>query len=495
MNDRQPILVLGAGGYVGGRLVPRLLEAGCPVRALARNPAKIANRAWGTHPLLQIERGDLLDGESLRTAALGCRACYYLVPAMTPSTKNAAAERRAAWNFIAAAEAGGLKRIIYLAGLGEEEADLDSRLAARAEVIRILRAGRVSTTVLRTSMIIGSGSVSFEILRYLVERLPVMATPSWVDNPCQPIGIRNVLGYLVGCLDHPETIGQSYDIGGTEVLNYRRLMQIYAEEAGLVRRLTLPLPICSPRCSACWIQLITPVPAVLARPLVESLSTPSVCRDQRLQDLVPQPLFDARTAIRLALERLRGSRVESCWTDAGPIPPAEWGDPDDPAWTGGTLFSDCRELVIKADIDRVWQTIIRLGGETGWYACNPLWRLRGLLDKLVGGPGLRRGRRDTDTLLIGDALDFWRVADLQHPRRLLLVAEMKLPGEATLEFLLQPDENGTRVVQNARFRPRGLSGLAYWWAVYPFHHFVFNGLLRGIGTACGGKDLSGPRRL
>jgi len=495
MTPHAPILVLGASGYIGGRLVPRLLEAGCPVRALARNPAKVAGRPWGRHPLLQIERGDLLDPESLRHAADGCRACYYLVHSMDPGIKNfAAADRKAAWNFIAAAESGGLERIIYLSGLGEND-DLSPHLASRAEVARILQAGRVPATVLRAAMIIGSGSASFESLRYLVERLPVMITPKWVDTPCQPIGIRNVLGYLIGCLDHPETLGQSFDIGGADVLSYQQLMQIYAEEAGLAKRLILPVPVLTPRLSSYWIHLVTPVPASLAQPLAEGLSSPVVCHDQRLRDLVPQQLFDARTAIRLALERLRGHQVESAWTDAGTIPPAEWSDPGDPGWSGGALFSDRRELLVEASTDQVWQAIVQLGGATGWYALDSLWKIRGVLDKLVGGPGLRRGRRNPDALSVGDALDFWRVADLDRPRRLRLVAEMKLPGEATLEFRLQSTPGGTRVSQSAHFLPRGRAGLGYWWAVFPFHHFVFSGMLRGIAAASNGRVIYGPRLL
>lgn len=496
MNTQRPILVLGASGYIGGRLVPRLLEAGCPVRALARNPAKIAGRTWGRHPLLQIERGDLLDSDSLRQATQGCRACYYLVHSMSPGVQSfAAADRKAAWNFIAAAENGGLERVIYLAGLGEEDDRLSPHLASRAEVARILQAGRVPTTVLRAAMIIGSGSASFEILRYLVERLPLMVTPRWVDTPCQPIGIRNVLSYLVGCLDHPETAGQSFDIGGADVLTYRELMRLYAEEAGLPRRLIIPVPVLSPRLSSYWIHLVTPVPASLARPLAEGLSTPVVCQDLRLRELLPQNLFDARMAIRLALERLRHHQVESAWTDAGAIAPAEWSDPGDPAWAGGALFSDHRDLLIDAEAESIWQALIRLGGGTGWYALGGLWQLRGLLDKLVGGPGLRRGRRDPDALGVGDALDFWRVADLERPRRLRLVAEMKLPGEATLEFRLEKAEGNIRLIQTAHFLPRGLAGLAYWWMVFPFHHFVFSGMLRGIGKACGGKIIRGPRLL
>lgn len=494
MNDAtKPILVLGSTGYIGARLVPRLLEAGYPVRALVRNPAKLSGRPWGQHPQLNVVRGDLLDVESLQQAAKGCRAAYYLVHSMNPGVADfAATDRLAAENFIGVARDAGLERIIYLSGLGEDQDRLSHHLESRAEVARILQSGAVPTTVLRAAMIIGSGSASFEILRYLVERLPVMVTPRWVETLCQPIGIRNVLGYLIGCLDHPDVLGETFDIGGADVVSYRELMRLFAEEEGLTPRLIIPVPVLTPRLSSYWIHLVTPIPASLARPLAEGLSNPVICQDHRIRELIPQEVFNAQMSIHLALQRLREHQVESAWTDAGTIPPAEWSDPGDPSWAGGSIFTDSRQIMIKADPDVVWQAIIRLGGGTGWYALDTLWRLRGLLDKLVGGPGLRRGRRDPDNLNTGDALDFWRVADLDRPRRLLLVAEMKLPGKATLEFLVEPTPEGARVTQTARFLPRGLLGLIYWWTVFPFHYFVFSGMLSGIARTSGGKILRGP---
>jgi uncharacterized protein YbjT (DUF2867 family) len=497
MHDAaKPILVLGSTGYIGARLVPRLLEAGHPVRVLVRNPAKLSGRAWGSHPRLNIVRGDLLNIESLRTAAKGCRAAYYLVHSMNPGVADfAATDRLAAENFIGVARDAGLERIIYLSGLGEDHDRLSHHLESRAEVARILQSGAVPTTVLRAAMIIGSGSASFEILRYLVERLPVMVTPRWVETLCQPIGIRNVLGYLLGCLDHPEVLGETFDIGGADVVSYRELMRLFAVEEGLAPRLIIPVPVLTPRLSSYWIHLVTPIPASLARPLAEGLSNPVICKDHRIRELIPQEVFNAQMSIRLALQRLREHQVESAWTDAGTIPPAEWSDPGDPSWAGGSIFTDARQVEVKAEPDAVWKAIIRLGGGTGWYALDTLWRLRGLLDKLVGGPGLRRGRRDPDNLNTGDALDFWRVADLDRPHRLLLVAEMKLPGKATLEFSVEPTPEGTRIIQTARFLPRGLLGLAYWWAVFPFHHFVFSGMLSGIARTSGGTILQGPEAI
>jgi uncharacterized protein YbjT (DUF2867 family) len=287
-EHNKPVLVAGATGYIGGRLLPRLLEAGHRVRAVVRTPAKLGARPWSHHPALEVVRGDLLDRESIMAAARGCRVAYYLVHSMQRQVPDFAdVDRRAALNMVDAAAAGGVERIIYLSGLGDEDQGLSRHLRSRTEVARILGEGPVPVTVFRAAMIIGSGSASFEILRYLVDRLPVMITPRWVSTPCQPIGVRNVLYYLVRCLDVSETTGKTFDIGQEEVLTYRRLMEVYAEEAGLPRRLIIPVPFLTPRLSSYWIHLVTPVPAALARPLAEGLSNPVVCRDFRIRDLIP----------------------------------------------------------------------------------------------------------------------------------------------------------------------------------------------------------------
>jgi len=493
----KTVLVAGATGYVGGRLVPRLLDAGYHVRAIARSPEKLSGRPWSGHPALHVVKGDLLDPGSLKDAAKGCLAVYYLVHSMKSGMRDFAhADRQAATNMVLAAEEAGLERIIYLSGLGEEEQSLSPHLRSRAEVARILRAGSVPVTVLRAAMVIGSGSASFEILRYLVDRLPVMILPRWVNTPCQPIGIRNVLRYLVGCLEVPETAGETFDIGQEEIVNYRRLMEIYAEEAGLRKRLIIPLPFMTLRLSAYWISLITPVPASLARPLGEGLRNRVVCRDRRIRTLIPQQLLDCRTAIRLALERIREQRVESSWADAGVIPPAEWCMSGDPSWAGGTIYDDARRIVLEGGIEEVWKGVISLGGKTGWYYADWLWKLRGFFDRLTGGVGLQRGRRCPIELYPGDALDFWRAVKVEKPNRLLLVAEMKVPGNASLEFrLAEQGKNRTEVILHARFLPKGLAGIFYWKAVTPFHDLVFNGLLRGIGESLEKTVIEGPEHL
>lgn len=497
LEPKSPIFVAGATGYIGGRLVPRLLDAGYRVRALARSPSKLATRPWANDPNLEIVRGDILDSHSLQRALTGCRAAYYLVHSMNPQVGDfASVDRQAASNMAAAAAAANLQQIIYLSGLGDEPSTLSHHLQSRSEVGDLLKQGSVPVTILRAAMIIGSGSASFEILRYLVERLPVMLTPRWVDTPCQPIGVRNVLHYLIGCLDNPDTLGQTFDIGQPTVTSYRRLMEIYAEEAGLPKRWIIPVPVLTPRLSGYWIHLVTPVPAAIAQPLAEGLSNPVTCQENRITELIPQELFDCRVAIRRALDRLRQQQIETSWTDSGPIRPAEWSLPNDPAWAGGSIFEDSRRVVLNATPQEIWPALSSIGGDVGWYYADWLWWLRGFIDRLFGGVGLARGRRSATELYPGDSLDFWRVVDVEQPNRLLLSAEMKLPGEAVLCFTLrQLDDEQTELRQIARFLPRGLLGLLYWYAVTPFHGYVFTGMLRGIAESVGKTIERGPERL
>jgi len=496
-KDQKPIFVAGATGYIGARLVPLLLEAGYHVRALARAPEKLRNRPWAQHPSLEIVKGDVLDKASLGKALSQCRAAYYLVHSMNPGVSDfAATDRQAARNMAEAAAAEKLQQIVYLGGLGDDRGQLSHHLQSRTEVGSILSQGPVPVTILRAAMIIGSGSASFEILRYLVDRLPVMVTPRWVDTPCQPIGVRNVLHYLVGCIQEPKTIGETFDIGQPEVTNYRKLMEVYAEEAGLPRRWVIPVPVLTPRLSSYWIHLVTPVPASIARPLAEGLSNPVICQENRIVELLPQELFDARKAIRLALDRLRQHQVETSWIDSGEIHPAEWSVPGDPHWAGGSFYNDSRRIFLEASPEEVWPAVSSIGGEVGYYYADWLWSLRGALDRLCGGVGLSRGRRSQTELYPGDAIDFWRVIDVQKPNYLRLSAEMKLPGEAVLSFLIIPQDNGqTELQQIASFLPRGLFGILYWYAVMPFHHYVFNGMLHGIAKASGKTVRRGPERF
>lgn len=393
---------------------------------------------------------------------------------MSAGTAYAERDRALAQTFARAAKSAGVSRIVYLGGLGETGASLSEHLASRREVEESLASTGIPVTVLRAAMIIGSGSASFEILRYLVERLPVMVTPKWVSTPCQPIAVRNVIGYLAGVLSVPETVGGVFDIGGPEVLCYRDIMQIMADELGLRRRLVIPVPVLTPRLSSYWIQLITPLRNDIARPLAEGLKNPVICRENRITALIPQELLSVRESIRAALLKVAHHDVETSWSMAGPIP----GDPD---WAGGTVFRDVRKIEIAAPDWAVFRAVCRVGGGHGWYAADILWKIRGWMDQLVGGPGLRRGRRNPETVRYGEALDFWRVVGFHRNQRLALRAEMKLPGEAVLEFRIEPlDDRRSTLQQSALFLPRGLSGLAYWVAVLPFHAFVFRGMLKGI---------------
>lgn len=485
MDKDKTILVIGATGYIGARLVPRLLNAGFRVRAVSRSLDKLSGCPWAGHANLEVMACDVHNLQALTKASDGCEIAYYLVHSMNSQHKNfAAADRLAAQNMVAAAQIADLKRIIYLGGLGDESDDLSAHLRSRDEVSRILRSGPVPVTVLRAAMIIGSGSASFEILRYLTERLPFMITPQWVRTPSQPIAVRNVLNYLTGCLKRDETIGQVFDIGGPEVLSYQRLMDTFAEEAGLGKRYVIPVPYFTPRLSSYWIHLVTPVPAYIARPLAEGLRNPAVCKESKIKELIPQELIDCRRAIKLALNRLQYQQVESHWTDAGLIPPVEWFNSQDPNWAGGTVYEDSRSITVDATAEEIWQPIIRLGGDTGWYYGNWLWKLRGFVDRLIGGVGISRGRRHIYDLKPGDALDFWRVVAISPERHLLLFAEMKLPGKAMLEFKVEPlNSTQVRVIQTAKFLPSGLTGLLYWLLVTPLHSLIFGGMLRGIVSA------------
>ena len=477
LPERRPILVTGATGYIGGRLVPRLVEAGWQVRCLVRNPRKLTHRPWASDPNVEIVAGGLEDSSDTVEAMRGCGAAVYLVHSMLAAGHSyAETDRRLARTFAKAAATAEIERIIYLGGLGETGAGLSAHLGSRREVEYELASGPVPVTVLRAAMIVGSGSASFEILRYLVERLPFMLTPRWVQTECQPIAVRDVLFYIVTCLETRETIGETYDIGGPEVVTYQDLIQQVAELRGLPRRWIVPVPVLTPRLSSLWIHLVTPISSRIARPLAEGLRNRVVCRDSRAVEAMPHRLSTLRQSMVAALGDLETDSVETSWTDAGVMP----GDPD---WAGGTVFEDSRTMQINAPSSVVFAAACRVGGGHGWYAADWLWRLRGFLDKLVGGPGLRRGRRNAEHVAYGDALDFWRVTAIEQDRRLELRAEMKLPGDAILRFEIAPDpeaDGGTLLRQTASFKPKGLMGLLYWSAVLPLHGFVFRGLQRGI---------------
>ena len=481
-------LVTGATGYIGGRLVPELLAAGHTVRCLARSPGKLRDHPWAGE--VEVVRGDVTDGGSVAAAMRDVDVAYYLVHALGSGDDFEETDRRAARIFGESARAAGVRRIVYLGGLtpaGVPERELSPHLRSRAEVGRILLDSGVPTTVLRAAVVIGSGSASFEMLRYLTERLPVMVTPSWVRTRIQPVAVRDVLRYLVGSARMPADVNRPFDIGGPDVLTYRDMMLRYARAAGLPRRVIVPVPVLTPRLSSHWIGLVTPVPASIARPLTESLRHEVVCLEHDIARYVPdspgRPI-GFEEAVRLALQRIRDAQVTTRWSSASvPGVPSD-PLPTDPDWAGGSLYTDLRELTVDAPREALWRVTEGIGGENGWYSFPLAWAVRGRLDRLVGGIGLRRGRRDATRLRTGDSLDFWRVEEIEPGRLLRLRAEMRLPGLAWLEMYAETDPDGrTRFRQRALFHPHGLLGHAYWWSVAPFHAIVFGGMARNIARA------------
>ncbi|WP_405836451.1 SDR family oxidoreductase [Streptomyces sp. NBC_01518] len=481
-------LVTGATGYVGGRLVPELLAEGHRVRCLARTPEKLRDHPWAGD--VEVVGGDVTDAASVAAALRDVDVAYYLVHALGTGDRFEQTDRKAARIFGEQARAAGVRRIVYLSGLtpaGVPEGDLSPHLRSRSEVARILLDSGVPTTVLRAAVVIGSGSASFEMLRYLTERLPVMVTPSWVRTRIQPVAVRDVLRELVGSARMPADVSRAFDIGGPDVLTYREMMTRYAAVAGLPRRLILSVPVLTPGLSSHWVGLVTPVPASIARPLTESLRHEVVCHEHDIARYVPDlpghPLgFDE--AVRLALQRVRDAKVTTRWSSAS-VPGAPSDPlPTDPDWAGGSLYTDLRERPVDASREALWRVIEGIGGDNGWYSLPLAWAVRGRLDRLVGGVGLRRGRRDAARLRVGDSLDFWRVEEIRPGHLLRLRAEMRLPGLAWLEMYAETDDDGgTRYRQRAVFHPHGLLGHAYWWSVSPFHAVVFGGMARNIAGA------------
>lgn len=475
------ILLTGATGYVGGRLLAALEAAGVHVRCLARRPEFLASRvSAGT----QVIQGDLLDRATLGPALAGMHTAFYLAHSLGSKRDFEQQERQAAENFGAAARDAGVTRIIYLGGLGQSDERLSPHLRSRHETGEALRASGVPVIEFRAAVILGSGSLSFELIRALVQRLPVMITPRWVRVKTQPIAVEDIVAYLVAALDLPAGPSRVFEVGGADQVSYADIMLEYARQRGLRRHL-IAVPFLSPRLSSLWLGLTTPVYARVGRKLIESVRNPTVVRDPSALEAFPIRPMGFRKAIERAMVNEDREFAATRWSEATSAAGAVR------SFAGvrlGTRLMDSREIRVAARPEDAFAPIRRIGGTTGWYFADRLWKLRGLIDLLAGGAGMRRGRRSQESLRVGDTLDFWRVEEYEPGRRLRLAAEMRLPGRAWLEFeVLAADRGGSTIRQTAVFDPAGLLGLAYWYAIYPLHALVFTRMLRGIaGRGAGG---------
>jgi uncharacterized protein YbjT (DUF2867 family) len=493
-SDGQPAtcLVTGVTGYIGGRLVRELLQAGYKVRVFARFPDRLRDMPWIND--VEIATGDALVSNEVENAMQNVDVVYYLLHALNKGKDFVDIETKMAETFAHAAKKKNVQRIIYLGGIIPEQ-KLSAHLESRKITGEILRSSGVPTIELRAGVVIGSGSASFEMLRYLTERLPIMITPKWVQTKIQPIAVRDVLYYLVGAAGIVENLNQAFDIGGPDVFTYKEMMIHYAKVADLRKRIIIPVPLLTPRLSSLWVNFVTPVPASIARPLVRSLINEVICKDSEIKKYLPDPIegltnFDK--AVGLALQRVKEAQVSTRWSSASiPGVPSE-PLPSDPQWAGGSLYKDIRQLEIKTSDHQVWEVVEAIGGSHGYFTLDWAWEIRGLMDRAVGGVGLRRGRRDPDTLHVGETLDFWRVEERIPDQLLRLRAEMKMPGKAWLEFKVEKiDESNCKLTQSAIFYPRGLAGHVYWWMVFPFHGLVFPGMIKNLAkTALNQKKIN-----
>ncbi len=479
MADSKLILVTGATGYVGGRLVPKLLEAGYRVRCLVRDPSRLQGRAWLNK--VEVFKGDALVPDELTEAMQGVSIAYYLIHGMQGGKVNAERDLQVARNFTQAAEDANIENIIYLGELVDPTANLSPYLRARHETGYLLRYGKVPVTEFRAGMIVGSGSALFEMIRYLTEREPLLICPAWFFSQAQPVAIRDVLSYLIDALKIPDSMGRVIEIGGPTRLTYADMLLSYAKERNL-KRLLVRAPFYAPRLSAYWVHMVTPIHWRVVAPLIEGLHAKLIVRDNAAKKLFPhiRPI-DFQTAAHLALGRIQRDNVETSWSDAlvtvlGDFKPYQFTVEEG-------MFIERRQILLDLSPEDVFRAYTGIGGERGWLYLNWSWAMRGWMDKVIGGVGLRRGRRHPDEVHAGEALDFWRVEIVEKNTKMRLLAEMKIPGKAWLEFESQKQENNkTLLIVTAYFAPHGLSGFLYWYAMWPFHKFIFDGLTRRLAS-------------
>lgn len=478
---------------MGGRLVPQLLNSGYRVRAVARSLAKMRSRPWADHPLVDLVECDAAAGGALQAVLDGCQAAYHLLHSLRMGNEDVSLQ--AAHNLTAVARASGLRRVIYLGRLGEQGGPAaDEHLQTSLKIAELFESAQTPVIILRAAMILGSGSASFEILRYLADRQPVLLAPRWFRRALQPISIRNVLGYLEGCLTIGDAaVGQTFDIGGPDLVTLQDLMEIYVEEAGLNRRIVVPVPVVAARLSSRWIGLVTPAPRAVSQPLIESMRSTMICRDNRIVSLIPQRLLSCREAIRLALKRVEQQLVETCWSDAGVLLPPEWSYSGDDRYGGGTILQMAYRVRFRATPADVWNPLVESGSHLDRYSGRCPWSLSGWLARLIGGKSLRQGRRRPSQRYVGEFLGPWRILTVEPLRRLTLLAKMKIPGEAVLEFKINPiGQDCTDLTQVIRFLPKGLWGIVYWRSLAFWHHWVFRRMLHGLAKATQKNIVFGP---